>query len=69
MTLQRHFVELEKRGLLRCVSRSNKPGNEYEISVWDDFEQLKSGIEMMDAILEKLKNETPSQNLHTAFTK
>jgi DNA-binding HxlR family transcriptional regulator len=62
MTLQRHFNELEKRGLMRCVSRSNKPGNEYEISVWDDFEQLISGMDIMDTILEKLKNEKPSQS-------
>ena len=57
MTLQRYFNELENRGLVRCVSRSNKPGNEYEISVWDDFEQLKSGMDIMDTILQKLKNE------------
>lgn len=69
MTLQRHFNELERRGLMRCISRSNKPGNEYEISVWNDFEELKSGIEMMDTILQKLKNEEPSHNLHTTFTK
>ena len=69
MTLQRHFNELEKRGLMRCVSRSNKPGNEYEISVWDDFEQLKSGMDIMDTILEKLKKSEPSHNLHTTFTK
>jgi hypothetical protein len=69
MTLQRHFNELERRGLMRCVSRSNKPGNEYEISVWDDFEQLKSGMDIMDTILQKLKNEEPSHNLHTTFTK
>lgn len=69
MTLQRYFNELENRGLVRCVSRSNKPGNEYEISVWDDFEQLKSGMDIMDTILQKLKNEAPSQNLHTTFTK
>lgn len=69
MTLQRYFMELENRGLIRCVSRSNKPGNEYEISVWDDFEQLKSGMDIMDSILQKLKNEEPSHNLHTTFTK
>ena len=49
---------------MRCVSRSNKPGNEYEISVWDDFEQIKSGMDIMDTILEKLKSEEPSHNLH-----
>ena len=69
MELQRKVNELEARGLLRCVSRSNKPGNEYEISVWDDFEQLKSGMDIMDTILQKLKNEEPSHNLHTTFTK
>jgi DNA primase catalytic core len=68
MTLQRYFNELENRGLIRCVSRSNKPGNEYEISVWDDYEQLKSGINIMETVLQKLKEE-PSHNLHTTFTK
>jgi len=55
MTLQRYLAELERRSFIRCVNRSNKPGNEYEITVWDDFEQLKSGMDIMDAILEKLK--------------
>jgi len=68
MTLQRHFTELEKRGLIRCISRSNKPGNEYEITVWDDFAQLKSGMEIMDTILNKLKKKEPSHHLHTTFT-
>jgi DNA primase len=80
MELQRRVNDLEARGLLRCVSRSNKPGNEYEISIWDDYEQLKSGIDIMEANLQKLKNELsvsglttegsskPSQNLHTTFT-
>jgi DNA primase catalytic core len=67
MELQRRLNELEARGLLRCVSRSNKPGNEYEISVWDDYEQLKTGIDLMDVILQNLKKE-PSHNLHTTFT-
>jgi len=72
MTLQRHIDELERRGLVRCVSRSNKPGNEYEVVVWDDFEQLKSGLDMMDLLLERLENDRkgePSHNLHTTFTK
>ena len=45
MELQRRLNELEARGLLRCVGRSNKPGNEYEIIVWDDYEKLKTGID------------------------
>jgi len=69
MELQRKVNELEARGLLRCTSRSNKPGNEYEVSVWDDYEQLKSGIDIMETVLQKLKTQEPSHNLHTTFTK
>jgi DNA primase catalytic core len=70
MELQRRLNELEARGLLRCVSRSNKPGNEYEILIWDDYEQLRSGIDIMGTILENLKKENgePSHDLHTTFT-
>lgn len=72
MELQRRVNDLEARGLLRCVSRSNKPGNEYEIIVWDDYEQLKSGIDLMEANLQKLKNACPEPvggNLHRTFTR
>ena len=75
MELQRRLNELEARGLIRCVNRSNKPGNEYEITIWNDYEQLKSGIDLLDVILQKLKNacpepveSEPSHNLHTTFT-
>ena len=70
MELQRRLGELEARGLVRCVSRSNKPGNEYEIMIWDDYEQLRSGIDIMGTILEDLRKETePSHDLHTTFTR
>jgi len=70
MELQRRLSELEARGLVRCVSRSNKPGNEYEITIWDDYQQLRSGIDIMGTILENLKKEKgePSHDLHTTFT-
>jgi len=77
MELQRRLGELEARGLTRCVSRSNKPGNEYEIMIWDDYEQLRSGIDIMGTILDDLRKEgaspesvdgEPSHDLHTTFT-
>jgi DNA primase len=70
MELQRRLNEIESRGLIRCVSRSNKPGNEYEIMIWDDYEQLRSGIDIMGEILDNLKRDDgePSHNLHTTFT-
>jgi len=69
MELQRRLNDIEARGLIRCVSRSNKPGNEYEIMIWNDYEQLRSGIDIMGEILENLKKERePSHDLHTTFT-
>ena len=69
MELQRRLNELEARGLIRCTSRSNKPGNEYEIIIWDDYDELRSGIDIMGIILENLKKEKePSHDLHTTFT-
>jgi len=70
MELQRRLNEIESRGLIRCVSRSNKPGNEYEIMIWNDYDELRSGIDIMGDILNRLRNEErePSHNLHTTFT-
>ena len=38
------------------VSEGNrKQGYEYQVAVWEDYEALKSGIGVVDEILEKLK--------------
>ena len=38
--------------------------------IWDDYEQLRSGIDIMGEILDNLKRDDgePSHNLHTTFT-
>ena len=70
MEMQRRLNEIEARGLIRCVSRSNKPGNEYEIMIWNDYDELRSGIDIMGEILENLKRSErePSHDLHKTFT-
>jgi len=69
MELQRRLNDIEARGLVRCVSRSNKPGNEDEIMIWNDYDELRSGIDIMCEILENLKKENESSHdLHTTFT-
>lgn len=55
MQLKRFLDELEGRGFIKCKSRSNKTGNEYEIVIWDDYQLLKNGINMLDVLVEKLK--------------
>jgi len=55
MQLKRYLDELESRGLIRCKSRSQKTGNEYEIIVWNDYEILLSGLDVLDKILQTLE--------------
>ena len=58
MQLKRFLDELEGRGFIKCKNRSNKTGNEYEITIWDDYQMLKNGIDMLDNMVEKLKKES-----------
>ena len=58
MQLKRFLDELEGRGFIKCKSRSNKTGNEYEIVIWDDYQLLKNGINMLDVLVEKLKSKS-----------
>lgn len=58
MQLKRYLDELESRGLIRCKSRSHKTGNEYEILVWNDYEILQSGLDILQDIVLKLENST-----------
>ncbi|NLI42036.1 MAG: toprim domain-containing protein [Caldisericales bacterium] len=57
MQLKRFLDELEGRGFVKCKNRSNKTGNEYEITIWDDYQMLKNGVNMLDNLVERLKNE------------
>jgi len=57
MQLKRFLDELEGRGFVKCKNRSNKTGNEYEITIWDDYQMLKNGVNMLDNLVECLKNE------------
>ena len=58
MQLKRFLDELEGRGFIKCKNRSNKTGNEYEVTTWDDYQMLKNGIDILDKMVEKLKTET-----------
>jgi thymidylate synthase len=55
MKLTRHLINLEKRGLLKLLGGNRQNGYEYQVISWDDYEQLKSGIDILDSILNKLK--------------
>ena len=58
MKLTRHLINLERRGLLKQLGGSRQNGYEYQIISWSDYEKLKSGIDIMDSILKKLKEKS-----------
>ncbi len=55
MTINRYLRELENRGYIQRNGGNRKTGFEYEIKAWDEYKKLKSGIDILDEILEKVK--------------
>lgn len=55
MKVNRYLRELESRGFIQRSGGNRKNGFEYEIHTWDEYEKLKSGINILDEILAKLK--------------
>ncbi len=62
MTINRNLRELESRGYIQRNGGNRKTGFEYEIKAWDEYEKLKSGIDILDEILEKVKARYNSLN-------
>ncbi len=56
MTVNRHIRHLEMRGYIRQVGGNRKIGYEYEIELWNDYEELQKGIDMMAENLQKIKD-------------
>jgi DNA primase len=71
MQLTRHLIQLEKRGYIKQVSNNRKNGYEYEITEWQEYQQLQEGINILDDILEKLKKkeEEEKQKQHSSKEK
>jgi len=55
MKVNRHLRELESRGFIQRSGGNRKNGFEYEIHTWDEYEKLLSGINILDDILQRLK--------------
>jgi len=63
MKANRYLRELEQRGYLQLAGGNRKSGYEYEISAWEEYEKLKSGIDILDEILERLKEKEREKKL------
>lgn len=68
MKINRYLRDLESRGFIQRSGGNRKNGFEYEIRAWDEYEKLKSGVNILDDILKRLKEKeqpTESPNLKT----
>lgn len=53
--VNRYLHQLESRGYINRRGGNRKTGYEYEILAWEEYEQLKSNIDILDGILEKIR--------------
>jgi len=55
MKVNRYLKELVQRGYIQRVGGNHKTSYEYRILVWDDYEILQKGLDILDEILEKIR--------------
>jgi DNA-binding MarR family transcriptional regulator len=55
MRVNRYLRTLEHMGYINQTGGNRRNGFEYQIKAWEEYEQLKSGIDILDQHLEKLK--------------
>lgn len=56
MKANRYINTLEQYGYLKKCGGNRKQGYEYEVTDWSDYETLKSGLNVLDELLESLKS-------------
>jgi hypothetical protein len=57
MKANRYIKTLLQYGFIRKAGGNKKSGYEYEVSDWQEYDNLKSGLNILDELLEKLKKE------------
>ena len=55
MRVNRYLNDLEMRGYIKQTGGNRKTGFEYEIIAWNEYELLKSSINILDQTLQKLR--------------
>ena len=56
MKVNRYLGTLEQYDYIRRVGGNKKIGYEYEICDWDDYSHLQKGLDVLDELLETLRN-------------
>jgi DNA-binding MarR family transcriptional regulator len=56
MTVNRYIRELENRNFIRRTGGNRKQGFEYEVSNWEEYDSLQNAMDILNEILEKIRN-------------
>lgn len=59
-TLKRNMNALENIGLITRIGNNRKLSFEYMINVWDDYQLIQSGIDVLDGTLKELREKYPA---------
>jgi len=55
MKIHRYLRELESRYLIKRVGGNRKSGFEYQVHRWEEYRDLKQGLDVLDQILSELR--------------
>jgi DNA primase len=55
MKVNRYLHQLESRGYINRTGGNRKTGYEYEVAAWEEYELLKSNIDVLDEIIQKIR--------------
>jgi DNA primase len=67
--LSRFLFQLEQRSYVKKTGSNPKQGFEYLITAWEEYTQLRQGMNIIDEILQNLsQKQAGSHQLHTTFT-
>ncbi len=56
MQVNRYLRDLEQRGYIKQTGGNRKTGFEYSVNNWDDYTTLKNSINILDQLLQTLKD-------------
>jgi DNA primase len=70
MKVNRYLHQLESRGYINRTGGNRKTGYEYEVAAWEEYELLKSNIDVLDEIIQKIRakynGKSKSENKYNA---
>jgi len=55
ITLNRYLNDLGSRGYIKRTGGNRRSGYEYRIELWDEYEKLQQGLDVLDEIYKQLK--------------